>query len=111
MSERLKRNWPLIKVLAKAKKPGERKLVISAGGDDLIKSICECVTNILEGNVKLTAKEKKQLARHKKVLRNIVDRRTLIGKRHIINQQGGIAFLPAIIAPLVAGLVGSLISR
>ncbi len=112
MSKRLKKNIELLKILKKAK-PKQRKLLLKAAENDLIYCLCECIDNVLRGNVKLTAAKKKELAKHATVLRNIVDRRTkLHKKRALLVQKGG--FLPALLTPVLgiaAGLIGDLLGN
>ena len=107
MSERIKRNLPLIRALAKARTLRERKLIMDTGGDDLVKSICECVTNVLRGNVRLKPKERRRLARYKRALRRIMNAKGIGAKRRHLVQKGGLAFLPALIGPLLGALIGS----
>lgn len=108
-SARLRQNLPLLKALAKTKSAQARKEIMNAGGDDLTKSICECATNVLNGNARLTPTQLRKLRKYKNGLRNIVGARSLGAKKRHIQQQGG-AFLPALIAPLI-GLIGSLFSK
>ncbi len=90
MSKRLRKNFELLKILKKAK-PNQRKILLEAAENDLIYCLCECIDNVLRGNVKLTAAKKKELAKHATVLRNIVDRRTKVHKkRALLVQKGGI---------------------
>ncbi len=114
MSKRLRKNFELLKILKKAK-PNQRKILLESAENDLIYCLCECIDNVLRGNVKITAAKKKELAKYATVLRNIVDRRTKVHKkRALLVQKGG--FLPALLAPvigiassLIADLVGNLV--
>jgi len=63
--------------------------ILKSAGDDLIKCICDCTLNVLEGNVRVSPKQKLKLKRHKKALRDLAKKKvSLIRKRQII-QKGG----------------------
>lgn len=91
---------------------GEPKLnraIIQNVSPTIIKIICEIIYNILQGNVKLDSKTRKQLEKYKRQLRCLVCRkRSLAAKRRILNQKGGAAFLPVIIARVLPYLIGAL---
>ncbi len=110
MSIRLKRNLDFLRVLKKAN-PKQRKAIIHEGNNDLILCLCEVIDNILEGTIKLSPKQKKEVSKYKKVLRQLVDKKVAItAKRKLFVQKGG--FLPAILGPalgLAATLLGELL--
>ncbi|KAI8493255.1 hypothetical protein Bbelb_292590 [Branchiostoma belcheri] len=58
MSKRLHRHADCLRVLNKAN-PKLRKAILSSAPNDLLKSICDCSHNILEGNIHLTLTQKK----------------------------------------------------
>ncbi len=105
MSIRLKRNLDFLRVLKKAN-PKQCKAIIQDGNKDLILCLCEVIDNILLGTIKLSPKQKKELCKYKKVLRQLVDKKVAITtKRKLFVQKGG--FLPAILGP-VLGLAATL---
>jgi len=109
MSKRLQKHIEVLKLLKKAEKPEQRKHILNCADNGLICCICECVKNVLHGNVHLTTAKKRELAKHKDVLRKIADRKTNINKkRDLLVQKGG--FLPALLGP-VLGVAASLISQ
>ena len=83
----------------------KRNRIIDEAGKDLIQCICDCVLNVLNGNIELKYEEKKRLERHKDCLRELVKKKTSDKKRKHLIQEGG--FLEAII-PTLVGLVGRL---
>ncbi len=100
MATRLKKHLDELKVLKKAK-PAFRKSVLKAADKDLIYCLCECSHNILNGNIKLSPRERKSLQNHRKPLRDLATRRvSLKKKRDILVQKGG--FLPALLGPILA---------
>ena len=83
----------------------KRNRIIDEGGLDLVRCICDCVHNVLRGNIPLKEKEKKRLERHKDCLRKLVNKKILDEKRKHLIQEGG--FLGALIPTLVS-IVGKL---
>ncbi len=79
--------------------------MLKVADPDLILCLCECVDNILHGNIKLPKKKTEELAKHAKVLRKIQDRTVPKETKHrLLIQNGG--FLPALLAPII-GIGGS----
>ena len=108
MAARLKRHVDELKVLKKAK-PKLRQSILKAADNQLIHCLCECCHNVLNGNVKLSPKQKKALQKHKKHLRKLTLKKTPVKKRRAILVQNG-GFLPALLAPII-GVAVSLISQ
>ena len=112
MAKRFKNHIDELKVLKKAK-PALRKSILKAADKDLICCLSDCCHNILNGNIRLNASQKKSLQRHRKNLRKIATKRTTVKKRRdILVQKGG--FLPALLAPIIgvaASIISSLASR
>ncbi|MCP4345345.1 MAG: hypothetical protein GY795_07445, partial [Desulfobacterales bacterium] len=87
--------------------PEQQKALLKVADDGLILCICECVDNVIRGNIKLTKKKKEDLSKHKNILRKLQDRQIAKDKkRKLLVQNGG--FLPALLAPII-GIAGSLI--
>ena len=74
MSVQLKKKLQLLKVLKKAR-PVDRKSILESADNDTIICICECIDNLLHGNVKISNGQKKQLSKYAKLLRTIADRK------------------------------------
>ena len=79
--------------------------IIDEGGMELVNCICDCVHNILQGNIPMEHEEKERLKRHKELLRKLVNEKTFYSKRKRLIQDGG--FLGSLI-PILVGLVGKL---
>ena len=69
-SHRMRRNAVMLSALHMCP-PNMRRAMIQKAPPDLIDAICECVLNILKGNVKLSSVRKKNLGTHKHFLRHI----------------------------------------
>ncbi len=112
MAKRVKKHLHTLKLL-KTAKPKLRKSLLAQSDNDLIQCLCECCHNVLNGNIKLSPKQKKALSRHKKHLRNLTTKKlSLKKKRHLLVQKGG--FLPALLGPIIgiaSSLIGGLLNR
>ena len=86
-----------------------QKAVIKNADSGLIKCISECALNILKGNVPISPHQKSKLTRYKKDLRSLAQRRVSLKSRKRVLQKGG--FLGAILAPIITGVLGSLVGR
>ena len=92
MSTRLKNNLHYLKALCKCK-PAARKAILEHADGELINCICECIDNILKGNIKISKVHKKKLGRSTKVLDTLRKKKTgLKKKKALLVQHGG--FLP-----------------
>lgn len=89
--------------------PKKRKLILQSANTKIIRSIVECIQNVLKGNIQMQNKNIQKLRRHKTVLRNIIHKgNRLKKKKQIILQKGG-SFLPALLAPIIGVLANRLI--
>ena len=107
MSNRIKRHAPLLQHLSRSK-PSEVKSIIKTANKELINVFCECALNVLRGVVPLTKGQKSRLRRHKKCLRDLINRKTSRGKKSKILQRGG--FLGALLSPII-GILGGLLGN
>lgn len=104
------RHIHLLDTLARAK-PSERKFLLERSNFGVIKSIVECIENVLDGNVKLDKKSVKKLKRYKNQLRRIyTSGRKWTSKKKVIVQSGG-AFLPALLLPIIGAVASRLLSK
>lgn len=107
MSKRLEKHLDYLSVLRKCK-PKQRQAILSNADNELIKTICDCIENLLAGKVQLSPSQKKQLKRHRNQLRILrSSKKGLKLKKKYIVQNGG--FLPALLAPIL-GVVGGLVT-
>ena len=66
MKTRLKKNYPTLKLLHKAK-PKFVKAVINNSLLDFIHCLADCCHNLLKGNIQITKQQKKDLSHIKKL--------------------------------------------
>jgi len=91
--------------LHRAKPTTRKRLLHKHCDDDFVCCIVECVRNLLKGNVPLNSIQKRKLQSKKKVLRQLVLKKTSQRKRRQLVQSGG--FLGALLGPIVS-VLGSL---
>lgn len=98
----------LLRSLCKSK-PKIRKSILKTADSGLVKAICECVKNVLNGCVTISKRQKAKLAPHRRILHKLIrkDGKGWKEKKKYLNQKGG-AFLPLLLAPLITGVLGSL---
>ena len=88
----------------------QRKCFLQKADKSLIKSICECVLNILKGNVKLTKSQTKNLKRHARLLRKLCCKNdNWSHKKTLIVQSGG-GFLLPLLTPIFSALLSSVLN-
>lgn len=110
-SARLKRNAPLLKVLAKAT-PKRRKDILRGCSPDLLQTLCEIALNLLKGNIPLSLQQYQKLKRYKKNIRLIADKKASVKSKRRVLQTGGFLF-PLLTAaiPIIGELIGGLARR
>lgn len=106
MSRRIKTHAVLLKTLAHCTAK-QRRALLKTADKGLIDAICECIVNVVNGNIKISPKHKRTLSKHKLKLRKLSDRRTsLRERRRLLNQRGG--FLLPLLMRLVGPAVGAI---
>ena len=112
MKNRFVKNKPLLFVLSNCKNK-LRKAIIENSGKEEIYSICECVLNVCNGNVKLIKEDHKKLKKYRKIFKKLLDKGySLSEKKKLLVQKGG--FLQFLIPAIVTGLssiISSAISK
>ena len=85
-----------------------RNAILKNCENDLIHIICDCVDNVVKGNVPgLTQEKVNKLAHHKSSLIKLTKKLPIKEKRKILVQKGGgfLLFLLPLVAPLIAQAV------
>ena len=106
---RLRKNGPTLQLLQNTYAPS-RKRILDKALPELIRCLCDCARNILQGNVTLLRHYKQKLRQHKTKLRKLADCKVVLKTKKQLVQTGG--FLPLLLsaqAPVITGVVGSLI--
>lgn len=87
--------------------PKLRKAIILNSRKELLNSISECALNVLRGNVRLSAFQKRKVRKHKAILRKVNARHVpLASKRRMIVQRGGFLIpLLSVVLPTLASLL------
>lgn len=105
----VKKHKDFLTILAKhGKSRGERNKIVDIACKGEIDSVCEVFLNVLKNNVSITPKIAKELRKHRKQCRELVDKKISTNKKKKIlkGQVGG--FLPALIAGIAGPLLGKI---
>jgi len=107
MSENLKKCFGKLLVLSRIKSKHERCRVLAEIVDDCLhKALKEIAVNTVNGNIKLTPRERRKLYKYKKLILTMAKNKAKKRHRKIVVQSGG--FLPMLV-PAVAALLGSIL--
>lgn len=103
-------NLDFLKKISKIKSAEERNLLLANASTEEILAILECTINILKYRVKLTNNQKIRLGKHAIFLRELSRKRSEKSVRKIIQQgEGGV--LPALLIPIIAQAIASLLTK
>lgn len=109
--ERLKKHYNFLWLLSKAKTKKKRQELLDIASAEQIKTICECVKNVMLGNVPGIRKQDiREFKKNREIIRKLISTGknvTSKKKKELLMQQGG--FLPALLAPVI-GIAGTLIA-
>jgi hypothetical protein len=98
---RLKKNKQLLELTAISKKK-LRDSIIKGGDREFIYSICECVLNVMNGNVKINNHTFNKLKVYKNTFKKLLKKSKLKDKKKILIQKGG--FLQYLIPAVITGI-------
>lgn len=104
---RLRKHIHLLRYLAGGKKSIVRA-IINEADRDVINILCECAHNVINRNIPLSPRQKKELKKHKRKFLILLNKSASIKKKKKTLQTGGFigtllaTVLPAIIATAVA---------
>jgi hypothetical protein len=100
-----------LKSLKRMSKAGRKKYLKTCSKESVIR-ICECVKNLLNGNVPLNSSHLKKLSRHRQSLRKLAAQGTSLKIRKQVLQRGGfLGTLLPILLPAVTSLLGGLFNK
>ena len=108
MAQRLRKNHDFLKLLVKCT-PAQRKAILKAADDALVKTICECVFNVVKQTVPVSKPAKRKLLKHKKALTALAEKSTPLNKKKQILIQHGGNFLSVLLPPVLR-VLSSLLS-
>ena len=104
MAQRLRKNHDFLKLLVKCT-PAQRK----AADDALVRTICECVFNVLKERVPFSKPAKRKLLKHKKAFTALAEKSSPLNKqKQILVQHGGNVL--SVLLPPVLRVLSSLLA-
>ena len=81
--------------------PAQRKEILKEADNALVKTICECILNVLKETVPVSKPSKRKPLAHKKSLIALAEKNTPLNKKKkILVQQGG-KFLNVLLPPVL----------
>jgi len=87
-----------------------RKKVLKLADKEIIRVICECALNILNGNVPLDPEKKQTLGKFKSVMRKLAQRgENWKRKKRYLQTGRGLNLIPLLLSPILSGVINSLI--
>ena len=105
---RLRRNHDFLKLLAKCT-PAQRKAILKESDDALVRTICECILNVLKETVPVSKPPKKKLVVRKKPVIALAEKSTPLEKKKKILVQHGGNFLSVLLPPVLRAPSSSLV--
>jgi hypothetical protein len=108
---RVKENESFLRYLHSANLRQRKQLLKSASKEE-IKTLCECAFNIIKKNVPLSEQHLSELRKPKnrKLVHQLADKSIPLERKHnLVVQSGGFPF--ALIAPVLASLIGGFLAR
>ena len=100
MAQRLRKNHDFLKLLAKCT-PAQRKAILKVADEALVRTICECILNVLKETVPVSKPAKRKLLVHKKSLIALAEKGTPLHKKKKILVQHGGNFLGVLLPPVL----------
>ena len=95
------------KFLAICKDHRINRTILQRSPDRLIKNICNAALNVERGEIPLTNKQKRILAKYRRPISKLTSKNYSIGaKRRTLVQKGG--FLPAVLPIILSTVLGAL---
>lgn len=89
----------ILRVLLNAE-PMQRRKLLKHADKELVCTLCECIINLLAGNLKVSYKNKKKLKGYKGLLRKIGNNSGTWQKKRRLIQKGGKYLIP-LLAPIL----------
>ena len=105
MTKRIVKNLELLKALHQCNKP-EQKQLLKTIRPTVVNAICDCIHNVLQGNVSISPNQKKALQSKKNVLRQLVNKKNKSDQRKKLLIQHGSGILNSILGPVLNTLAG-----
>ena len=103
-------NLLFLKKISKTKSPKNRQRYLKLATTNELLAIIECAYNILKGRFRLTSRQKNRLAPQIDIVRRIGRARSPRGLHSILQKGGGLAALPAFLAPIIFEVIRSQLS-
>ena len=102
------RNISFLRLLASSNRKRRKQLIQIASTGEIV-AVCECIDNLLLGNIPLSLKNKEYFKKHKKHLRYLIQQKVPSSKkREVLQQRGGfLSFLLPLALSILTKILGA----
>lgn len=108
MTQRMIKNIDVLKALCHCNKE-EQKDFIKAAKPEVIHAVCDCITNVLHGNIPISRYSKRKLKPKRQLLRALSQPKKNAEQRKKLLVQQGAGLLPLLIGPALKILLPNLL--
>ena len=98
------------KLLAECKDPRVRSAILNGAPEKLVKTICNAVLNVEQGDIALNKRQKQAFKKHRKAISKLTSRSYSLGqKRKFLKQKGGaFPIIPILLSTALTALGSAL---
>ena len=100
MTQRMKNNLDYLKVLHKCS-PAERKQILKVAKPETVNTICDCIANVVHGNIPINVKQKSKLKKKIKILKSLCDTKKNSSSKKKLLVQHGAGIFSSILGPII----------
>ena len=86
--------------------PIQQRALLETAEPDQVRAICECIYNIMHGNIPIPQGIKEELIPKKQVLRDLADTKVPYKRKKNLLLQSGGSILGALLPPAISAILG-----
>ena len=103
MTQRMKKNISYLKFLQQCS-PSERKQLLKVARPEAVNTICDCIANVVHGNIPINSKQKCQLKKKVNVLKSLCDPKKKSTTKKKLLVQHGAGIFSSILGPIIKAI-------
>ena len=100
MTQRMKKNISYLKFLQQCS-PSERKQLLKVARPEAVNTICDCIANVVHGNIPINSAQKSKLKRKVNVLKSLCDPKKKTTSKKKLLVQHGAGIFSSILGPII----------
>ena len=105
MTKRIKKKLAVLDSLSRCNRK-DQECAIKAANDELVQAVCDCITNVLYGRVKLSDYQRRKLKPKKHIWRELVKPKKSTKEKKKLLVQHGSGILGLLLKPVIGALLG-----